>query len=77
MELTNNIPICPYCKKGTRRTSFGSWTSTNTFAIYTTYDEEGNQIDTEYPIKTTIKYWCHNCNHTYTVIWEGNDIRYL
>jgi len=62
IEHTNGIPICPNCKKPTRRQLIDS---SATCAYYPpVYDEEGNNVNPDRNIITN-KYQCIACGHVY------------
>ena len=60
LNFTTNIPICPKCKKPTKRKEGGS---TSTLAYYPPiYDERGININPDRNITTTT-WTCLNCSH--------------
>ena len=71
MEYTNGIPICPYCKKPTKRSGGGMSTCT---AVYypPMYDENG--VNTN-PDRNTIstEYYCEECGNNYTIRGNNTD----
>jgi hypothetical protein len=69
MTNTNGIPICPNCKKPTKRTV---GTSTSTCMYFPPiYDENGNNTNPDRN-KTTASYTCLECQKDYSV--SGNYI---
>ena len=67
MEYTKGIPVCPYCKKPTRRQKLGSTKTSRYFPPI--YDEEGNNTNPDRNT-ITVEYYCLECNKPYTV--SGN-----
>jgi len=73
--FTNDIPICPYCNKPTKRSSGVCYKT----ALYYSpiYDENGNNTNPDRNIITR-EYQCLECGKTYVI--KGNDYdgwRYL
>ncbi len=65
-ELTNGIPICPFCKKPTKRT--GGDYCTVTAAYYPpVYDENGVDINPDRN-RVTRTYQCLECGERYEVV---------
>jgi hypothetical protein len=69
VEFTGQIPICPNCKKPTKRngSSFGFRTL---MYFPPVYDENGNNTNPDRNIETT-KYHCLECDKSYSI--SGNQ----
>ncbi len=62
-ETTNGIPICPYCKKATKRTE-NMVICANAVYRPPSYDENGTNLNKSVPMRT---FRCQACKNTYTV----------
>ena len=69
IEYTKGIPVCPYCKKPTKRQAIIGTVETTSVIYPPTYDETGKDISIH---KSNIvkKYLCLECSNSYTV--SGN-----
>jgi len=68
-DFTNGIPICPYCKKPTRRT-VGSSSETLMY-FCPIYDKEGNNTNPDRNTLTT-NWQCLECGKSYQT--KGNYV---
>lgn len=66
-----NIPLCPHCKKGTRRTEVMSMTTCMGYSR--TYDEMGRDI-TNNPNTINTTYRCEKCGKNYSVLTKNGKI---
>ncbi len=74
-ETTNGIPICPYCKKPTKRTETGP--TTRTAAYYApVYDVEGRNTNPDRNITKTF-FRCEACNQIYQTATDLDGCRYV
>jgi hypothetical protein len=64
LEKTNNIPICPICKKGTKREE--RYTLRHLIRFPQIYDENGKLQPTIKNSGTTI-WHCYNCDEDFEV----------
>ena len=71
VEYTGTIPMCPYCKKPTKRS--GSSYSTCTALCYPpAYDENGVNMNPDRNTTTT-EYYCEECGRKYSVSGNYTD----
>jgi hypothetical protein len=65
----SGIPLCPYCKKPTKRT--GGCESITAMYFPPVYDENGNNTNPDRNIRTS-NWKCFECENEYTTV--GNHV---
>uniref|UniRef100_A0A6H1ZCR6 Uncharacterized protein n=1 Tax=viral metagenome TaxID=1070528 RepID=A0A6H1ZCR6_9ZZZZ len=77
IKYTKGIPICPYCKKPTKRHALIGTVETTSVIYLPIYDETGKDISIH---KSNIvkKYLCLECINSYTVLGNiSNGFSYV
>lgn len=69
VELTNGVPICPHCKKPTRR--MASFRMASMVFKPAMWDEDGKRIEQHMDMYETYK--CLECNNSFKVFGNRHD----